>query len=101
MLYGVTAFELKGKSALVEKDKNIRGKNQHSRGETLHYTDFALSLSLSLAPFSFYFNSVDVVHVRFISFSSHPLIQVHLKHTEEAPARLQTFTYGSRECSEH
>lgn len=47
MLYGVTAFELKGKSALVEKDKNIRGKNQHSRGETLHYTDFALSLSRS------------------------------------------------------
>lgn len=98
MLYGVTAFELKGKSALVEKDKNIRGKNQHSRGETLHYTDFALSLSLLFLSF---FNSVDVVHVRFISFSSHPLIQVHLKHTEEAPARLQTFTYGSRECNEH
>lgn len=53
MLYGVTAFELKGKSALVEKDKNIRGKNQHSRGETLHYTDFALSLSLSLLFLSF------------------------------------------------
>lgn len=51
MLYGVTAFELKGKSALVEKDKNIRGKNQHSRGETLHYTDFALSLSLLFLSF--------------------------------------------------